>query len=218
MPDINIRTLKTSAYCPHCHQYTLITVVTNNLELYGSVYTKCVHKIRNVDHYWWIGECHNCNRVVLVLNNGIEIYPRIKPQPSDERIPDDIKEDFDEAKMCFSVSCYRASTVMSRRALEACCVNKRADENKNLQGMIEDIFNLGIITKEVKNWADTIRWIGNDAVHINANEVEREDAEDILKLAEQIFHIVYIAPAIAVERLEKRQKAKEVKTIKEEKK
>lgn len=208
MVDINIRTLKTSAYCPHCQQHTLITVVINNLELYGSKYTKCVHKIRNGDNYWWIGECHNCNRVVLVLNNGIEIYPRTKPQPSDERIPDDIKEDFDDAKMCFSVSCYRASTAMSRRALEACCVNKGADENKNLQGMIEDLFNLGIITKRVKDWADSIRWIGNDAVHINANKIIREDSEDILKITKQILDLIYVFPAISQERLDKREESK----------
>lgn len=212
MPKFNISELKISAYCPHCNQYTLITIAENNAQWEirhnCGMIAFCVYKVRNVEHYWWIGECHNCNRLVLVLNQGREIYPRPKPQPSDKRIPDDVKEDFDEAKMCFSVNCYRASTAMSRRALEACCVNKGADENKNLQGMIEDLFNLGIITKDVKDWSDTIRWIGNDAVHINANKITREDSEDILKITKQILDLIYIFPAISQERLDKRKKVR----------
>lgn len=216
MPDINIHNLKTSAYCPHCHQYTLITVVDANLLLHGSIPARCVYRGRVPGQMWWIGECHSCNGVVLVLNNGISIYPKSKPQPSDERIPDDIKEDFDEAKMCFSVNCYRASTAMSRRALETCCINKGANKDKNLKEMIEDLFNLKIITKNVKEWGDTIRFIGNDAVHINANKVEREDAEDILKITKQILDIIYIFPAIAKERLDKREESKKEKVMEEE--
>ncbi|MFX1567224.1 MAG: DUF4145 domain-containing protein [Promethearchaeota archaeon] len=212
MSEIDFHKLKISAYCPYCNQHTLITIVDNNLELCGRGHTQCVHKIRGTNHLWWIGECHNCNRVVLVLNNGIEIYPRPKPEESDKRIPNNVKEDFDEAKMCFSVNCYRASSAMSRRALETCCIDKGADKSKNLQGMIEDLFTLGIITKDIKDWADTVRWIGNDAVHVSANKVESEDAEDILDLAKQIFHIVYIAPAIAKSRQAKRKQSKTGKT------
>ena len=208
MPDINIHNLKTSAYCPHCHQYTLITVVESNLELHGSIHAKCVYRGRVPGRMWWIGECHNCNGVVLVLNNGISIYPRPKPQPSDERIPDDIKEDFDEAKMCFSVNCYRASTAMSRRALEACCIEKGANKNTNLEGQIDELFEMGIITNPIKEWAHTIRWIGNDALHINVNKVTSEDAEDILKITKQILDIIYVFPAITKERLDKREEAK----------
>lgn len=211
MSEIDIPNLKTSAYCPHCNQFTLITVVTNNIERYGSKLTKCIYRDRVPGCIWWIGECHNCNRVVLVLNNGIEIYPKPKPKLSDERIPEDIREDIDEAKMCFSVKCYRASTAMFRKALEACCVAKGTSKNKNLEGKIDELFEEGIITKNIKDWAHTIRWIGNDALHINANKVTREDAEDILKLAEQIFNNIYVFPAISKERLEKREKSKKEK-------
>lgn len=114
--------------------------------------------------------------------------------------------------MCFSVNCYRTSSTISRRSLENWCIDNVADKNKNLQGKVEELLNLGIITKDIKDQADAVRWIGNDAVHINANEVEREDAEDLIKLAEQIFHIVYIAPAIAKERRKKRKQSNSGKT------
>lgn len=208
MPDINIRNLKTSAYCPHCHQFTLITVVDANLELHGSIHARCVYRGRVPGRYWWIGECHSCNGVVLVLNNGISIYPRSKPQPSDERIPEEIKYSLDEAKRCFTVEAYCATTVMSRRALQICCVERGANEDKRLVEQIDELLEMGIITKDIKDIAHTVRWIGNDGAHLNPNEVTREDAEEILKLTEQIFYIVYIAPAMAKERMKKRESAK----------
>ncbi len=65
---------------------------------------------------------------------------------------------------------------------------------------------IGVITDEIKNWADLIRWVGNDSAHPNKIEVTKEDALDILNLAEQILYIIYVTPAIAKERREKRGK------------
>ena len=50
-----------------------------------------------------------------------------------------------------------------------------------------------------------MRWIGNDAAH-PAAEVTKDDAEDILKLAEQFLHVIYVAPAIAKELADKKGK------------
>lgn len=53
---------------------------------------------------------------------------------------------------------------------------------------------------------DVVRWIGNDAAHPNKDKVEREDAEDILSLAEQFLQVLYVAPAIAQTRRAIRKK------------
>ena len=214
MSDIEIRkvrNLKTSAYCPHCHQYTLITVVENNIELYGRVFSKCAYKSKFPGQIWWIGECHSCNRVVLVLNNGNMIYPRSEPQSSDDRIPEIVRSSLDEAKRCFMVEAYCGSVTMSRKALQACCIEQGATYNENLNIQINELFEKGVITKPQKEWADTIRWLGNDGAHITPNQITREDADDILSLAIEIFKNVYISPAIAQERLEKRKMAREEK-------
>ena len=63
-----------------------------------------------------------------------------------------------------------------------------------------------IITKDIKEWADVLRWVGNDAAHPESQEVTKEDAEDILKLAEQFMHVLYVATAIAKEQRSKRKK------------
>ncbi|MFX1396850.1 MAG: DUF4145 domain-containing protein [Promethearchaeota archaeon] len=211
---MSLSDFKTSAFCPHCNQHSLFTLIENNVQ--WQIRQNCGKRpycvyLESEGNYWWMAECHSCNKLVLILNNGERIYPSPQPKPSDENIPENVRKDLNEAKMCMTVSCFRASTAMCRRALETCCIDKGADENKNLQGKIEELFTLGILTTDIKDWANTVRWVGNDAVHINANEVGKDDAEDILKLAEQIFHIVYIAPAIAQKRQIKRSQSKSKK-------
>jgi len=94
---------------------------------------------------------------------------------------------------------------MARRALQAACLDKGA-LGKRLIDQINDLASKGIITKDLKEWADVVRWVGNDAAHPTAEEVTQNDADDVLKLAEQFLHVLYVAPAIA-----KEQKAKRIK-------
>jgi hypothetical protein len=54
-----------------------------------------------------------------------------------------------------------------------------------------------VIKKELKEWADVVRWVGNDAAHPGKQMVNERDAQDILKLAHQFLHVIYVAPAIA---------------------
>jgi hypothetical protein len=42
--------------------------------------------------------------------------------------------------------------------------------------------------------------------HSKSQELTKEDAEDILKLAEQFMSVIYVAPAIANEQRKKRGK------------
>jgi hypothetical protein len=63
-----------------------------------------------------------------------------------------------------------------------------------------------VITNDLKEWADVVRWVGNDAAHPDKQPVNEEDAQDMLNLAEQFLHVIYVAPAIAKEQRTKRGK------------
>jgi len=186
-----------SIYCPYCHKYT-------ELSQRGRIQTS--------QGIYSMGECNSCHNVVLVQETtqiGARInrvYPRPLPTSTDERIPEYIKKDINEAKLCFSVGAFRACAVMARRAVQNACIDKGANKNKRLEEQIEELASKGVITNNLKEWADVVRWVGNDAAHPDKNEVIREDAEDILKLAEQFMHVIYVAPAIAKEQREKRGK------------
>jgi len=194
-----METLPVSIYCPYCRRYTSLTPAPRAMDSYTCIWE------REHNDIWWIGICNYCKRPVLVHNEGDTVYPYPLPSPSDEKIPEDIRKDLDEAKMCFSVGAYRACAVMARRAMQSSCIDKGSSKNK-LVDQLQELADNGIITKDLKKWADVVRWVGNDAAHPGNEEVFQEDAKDILNLAEQFLHVVYVAPAIAKERKSKRKK------------
>jgi len=199
-----------SIFCPYCKRYTALTPASVEVkcESIYSTYQKSVGAIwrRDYNDVWWIGVCNYCKNPVLVHNEGDVVYPSPLPSPTDERIPEHIRKDINEAKLCLNVNAYRACAVMARRAIQNACIDKGANRNKKLKEQIEELANKGVITNDLKEWANVVRWIGNDAAHPNKEEVSKEDAEDILKLAEQFMYVIYVAPAIAKERRKKRGK------------
>jgi hypothetical protein len=142
---------------------------------------------------------------VLVLNKGDIIYPQPLPSPTDDRILELIRNDLNEAKISYSVKAFRASAVISRRAMQSACIDKGAKKQKLVEQLHELAVN-GVITNDLKEWADVVRWVGNDAAHPDNQIVTEKDAEDILHLAEQFLHVIYVAPAIAQEQRTKRGK------------
>jgi hypothetical protein len=133
---------------------------------------------------------------MLVCGEGRAVYPYPLPSPTDSNIPEDIARDLDEAKKCHSVQCFRACAVMARRCVQVACRLKGATKT-DLVEQIKELTALGVITKDIEEWATVVRWIGNDAAHANKQEVTEEDAEDCLRLAEQFLHVTFVAPAIA---------------------
>ena len=194
-----------SIYCPHCHKHTSLKAAPIKYKSQGVTKETGAYWQKGDQIIWWLGVCNSCKEPVLVLNKGEIIYPYPLPSPSDSRIPDNIRADLDEAKICYSVDAYRASAVMSRRAMQSACINKGAVKEKLVE-QLNELASKGIITIELKDWADVVRWVGNDAAHPDKQIVTKEDAEDILHLAEQFLHVIYVAPAIAQEQRTKRGK------------
>ena len=185
-----------SIYCPHCHKNTSLDPApikyTHGYDEYTTqAFWKHSHGI-----VWWMGVCNACEKPVLVLNKGEVIYPSPVPKPTEQSIPEMIRTDLDEAKICTSSGAYRAAAVMARRAMQVAALDKGAKADK-LVSQIAELQNGGKITTDLKDWADAVRWVGNDAAHPNGVPVTKEDAEDVLHLAEQFLHVLYVAPALA---------------------
>jgi HEPN domain-containing protein len=188
--------MQASIYCPHCHKYTALTIAKVPYNYNGQTYLTNALWKHPRGYTWWIGICNGCSEPCLILNNGDIVYPSPLPKPTSKLIPSFLKEDLDESKKCFSNGCYRASAVMARRVIQSACKDKGAKEN-DLVKQIQELTQAGIITKDIEEWAHVVRWIGNDAAHVNKDPVTKEDADDCLQLAEQFLHVVYVTPAIA---------------------
>jgi hypothetical protein len=198
-----------SIYCPNCRRQTSLTKapIEFEYESWGEKYKHIVEATweQEANKIWWIGVCNYCREPVLVLNKGDVIYHHPLPSASDSRIPEHIRKDLDEAKICLSVKACRASAVMSRRAMQSACIDKGATKG-NLVDQLHQLASNGTITNDLKEWADVVRWVGNDAAHPDKGAVTERDAEDMANLAEQFLHVVYVAPAIAREHRSKRGK------------
>lgn len=189
-----------SIFCPYCHKYTALSVAQAKYRgEYGDERTTSAIWEAGQGNQWWIGVCNACRQPSLVLNQGARIFPQPLPSPTDPNIPKDLAQDLDEAKMCFAVECYRACAVMARRCIQNACITKGAKSHE-LVAQIKELTEGGIITKDVEGWATVVRWVGNDAAHVGKDAITKDDAEDVLKLAEQFLHVIFVTPAIAKSR------------------
>ncbi len=194
-----------SIYCPHCHMHTSLVPApveykcNFNIERVGAIWRQ------DYNSFWWIGVCNYCGKPVLVHGDGDTVYPQPLPQPTNGDVPEQIRRDLDEAKMCFAVSAWRAVAVMARRAMQSAAIEKGATQDK-LRDQIANLATQGKITTDLKELADVVRWVGNDAAHPSGQEVTSEDADDVLRLAEQFLHVLYVTPAIAKKLREKKGK------------
>jgi len=187
-----------SIYCPHCHKHTSIEAAPATYrDSFGSKQAIDALWEKRSDERWWIGVCNFCRNPVLVLNNGDTVFPHPMPEPTDETVPLNIRVDLDEAKQCFAVSAWRATAVMARRALQSATIDKGASKGKQLMAQIGELASQGKITTGLKEMADVIRWVGNDAAHPESDAVDKNDAEDVLDLAKQVLYVLYVAPAKA---------------------
>lgn len=197
--------MQSSIYCPHCHKHTALSVAPAEYQdqYAEKQHTPAIWHANNGN--WWIGICNACRQPCLVLDDAQIVYPTPLPAPTDKHVPTAIAKDLDEAKMSFSVGCYRACAVMARRCLQAACLIKGAAEG-DLVKQIKELTQKGVITADIEEWATVLRWVGNDAAHPGGDQVVKEDAEDCLKLAEQFLHVVFVASAVAKARRSARGK------------
>jgi hypothetical protein len=158
--------------------------------------------------------CRNCNQPVIVLEEkfvgdkavkegsssgtiwwkGFFWWPfiNIKFSPS---IPEIIQHTLQEAKVTYATECYRASAVMSRRTLEAIAVDK-GEIKGVLAQRIKNLKEKGFLDSNLGEWATEIRLIGNVGAHFDPiDDVDKNDANQIIIFIEELIKYIYIMPA-----------------------
>lgn len=166
--------------------------------------------------------CRNCNQPIVVIE---EEFVGEKPSRGEARsgqtswkgffwwpflniglsedIPQSVQKILQEAKVTFATQCYRSSAVMARRALEDIMVDK-GELTGTLAHRIKNLVSAGIIDKNIGDWATEIRLIGNTAAHSDsAEDVNKEDANQIIMFIDQLINYMYIMPAAVNKRRDK---------------
>lgn len=138
----------------------------------------------------------------------IGVIPHSPVHQPDALIPEAVRADLFEARLCASVGATKATATMCRRALQGACLDQGANPKKRLVDQIDEVIAANKVHASLKEWADAIRLMGNSGAHPGDDgleEVTAEEAEDILAFAEQFMELTYVASARVKSRLAARQ-------------
>jgi hypothetical protein len=183
--------------CPHCgvRHVQATDVFEQNLKSSSSLVQ------------WRLTRCQNppCEALILVEMESRGDIRRIFPASSYELDPgapisDEIRADFREAGACLSAGCYKASLVMSRRALQRCLREQGCAEPK-LVDAIASAVEKGVLRKAFHSLADEVRHYGYLGAHPDDDQLAnatRDSAQHVLEFVRLLVHEFYEVPARAL--------------------
>ena len=182
--------------CPHCETQHVQTE-----PLHTQVFVP-----GNPDTNWTVLRCQNnrCRHLVLAITdrhgNVKQLYPSGGFElDSEASISQEIRGDFREAGLCLKAGCYKASMVMSRRALQR-CLKEQGCTQHNLIDAIHHAVSSSILRRAFQPLAEEIRQYGNLGAHpdndqlANANQTS---AQQILEFTRLLIHEFYEVPETA---------------------
>ena len=137
-------------------------------------------------HGWSTSTCSHCGEISFWHDEKL-IYPKssIAPLPNED-MPDDVKEDYLEARNIVNDS-PRGACALLRLALQKLMVHL-GESGKNLNDDIGNLVSKGV-SVEVQKALDSIRVIGNNAVHPAELDL-KDDIETAILLFRILNYIV----------------------------
>lgn len=193
MPLVNLKEIELF-FCVHCRARMQLAIV-------GSKRIEAPADSDNSPYEDFFGTCIKCDSPAI-LRRGIlpsgayehfatQVFP---PETLVDRIdfvvPEDVKESYLEAQKCLAAQAWNATAVMVRRSLEA--IAKDIDpKTKSLHAGLQKLNEKGIISAELKEWGDLLKFIGNTGAHSSLHRITRQDAEDALEFAGAIIETIY---------------------------
>ena len=112
------------------------------------------------------------------------LYPDFgsAPLPSED-MPEDVKKDYEEAARIF-IKSPRGAAALLRLGLQKLCIHL-GEEGKNINTDIRSLVKKEVLSGQVIKVADTLRIIGNNAVH--PGQIVDEDFD---KVAGKMFNLI----------------------------
>jgi hypothetical protein len=182
--------------CPHCDT-SHVQTETLNMEPFDATAR---------DVHWNILRCQNprCQKLILAYTNQegemLQLYPtgRFELDPT-VPVSQEIRDDFREAGLSLGAGCYKASMVMSRRALQR-YFKEQGCAQRNLVDAIAHAVTNNILRKSFHALAEEVRHYGNLSAHPDDDQLSnanRENAFLILEFVRLLIHEFYEVPAAA---------------------
>jgi hypothetical protein len=146
--------------------------------------TKTIYDASPLENVF-ISRCYTCGKLAVWLHDRL-LYPSIMTGPSpNPDLSEDVLQDYDEARKILDLSPRGAASLL-RLAIEKICIELKA-EGKDINQQIAFLVSKGL-PDEVQQALDTVRVIGNEAVHPGQLDL-RDDRETATKLFDLVNFI-----------------------------
>jgi hypothetical protein len=135
-------------------------------------------------------------------NELIACYPAELKEFDPKGIPGKVRSSLEEAIKCEAQECYRAAALMIRRTLEDLCEDRGASGG-NLSDRIDALGTQIVIPKDLIEGAHELRFLGNDAAHVEAKQyadVGKDEIDAAIDLVKALLRATYQTSSL-VERL-----------------
>jgi HEPN domain-containing protein len=125
----------------------------------------------------------------------IKEYPQTEISTCPEHLPENIRNFYMQAEISLQHKSYDASSIMSRKCLEATVKTLDSSGTGNLYSRIEALYTKGLIAETLKDWAHMLRENGNEAAH-EEQPVTEEHASELLSFSELLLMYVFTLPGM----------------------
>lgn len=178
--------------CPHCRTKHIAAVYMGHF--YGnSGYVsfwgcpQCQHGFCTESDFFTESESDPLRQKTFVM------YPQPASPDAPDYTPTQIAEDFRAAKENLFEGRPKPAAIMARTVLDQVMKDVGA-QGRSLWEKIAFLEQEHKITPDMKEWADTVRAIGNEAVH-DYSPVAPKDAEQAVSFTEMLLTYLYTLPA-----------------------
>ena len=158
------------------------------------------HKTLNYDTC----RCTNCGNLTMVLwaesnTGGISNFRSLpwslRVQKFPEHWPADVGRYWLQAKRSLEGKNFDAAALMARSALQI-VLRKHNAKGSNLNQEIDDLADQGLLPPIMKDWAHTVRLVGNDSAHPKPDEngPSSRDAQELVRFLDFLLEYLYDLP------------------------
>lgn len=175
-------------HCTNCddpQNFTTVAREVNNNEGPPTEYT--------------LSRCVRCGNIVLFcredLGDGFEndSYYRLWPPQGRHlgfALPEIVRQSYEQAVKCEIAKLHIPAVVMVRRALEA-VTKEHEPKAHSLHAGLKAMFSRGLVSKEIADWGNELRAIGNLGAHATEEKIDRLDAVEAIDFLQAILEILY---------------------------
>lgn len=194
------RPTETGDYCHGCAVHRHFTVQAwweRHAEGGGDAFRWVVRRCTTCDEphvarEMWRDTPHEVNgEPVLEGHWDAEVlYP--KQRQISEQVPQQIRDDYDEAQRCLLANADTAAALLLRRGLEQVCHDhgiEDAGATRPLSAKLRKLHELGTLPDDLMDWASSITLVGDEGVH--SRDVSREDVLAADRFFEALCDYVY---------------------------